>query len=143
MSNSEKNRSGALATDLDIAKIEARVRGAGASGNGHKRWMWQRATAIVLIPLSLWFLAGLLTHLIGPAQHATIWLSRPHVAVLMALAIPAATCHLAIGLESIFADYVAGASLRMILRIGLRSGLILAVLASWLSLARLVGGTPA
>jgi succinate dehydrogenase / fumarate reductase membrane anchor subunit len=81
------------------------------SGLGH--WWAQRASAIALVPLSLWFAAGLVAH--TGASHADVvaWLGAPVPAILMMLAIGAAFYHAMLGLEVVIEDYVHDAGTRI------------------------------
>jgi succinate dehydrogenase / fumarate reductase membrane anchor subunit len=78
----------------------------GSAKTGVQHWWTQRATAVALIPLTLWFV----TALVGFAGrgHAALiaWLESPLVAVLTILLLIALFQHVALGLQVVIEDYV-------------------------------------
>jgi succinate dehydrogenase / fumarate reductase membrane anchor subunit len=83
------------------------VRGLGAAHSGtHYFWM-QRLTALALIPLSVWFVTALVTHLLGASpQDMAQWLANPLVALAMAVLVFASFYHAKLGLQAVIEDYV-------------------------------------
>lgn len=79
--------------------------GFGAHRQGAGSWLLQRATAIVLVPLTLWFAASLIVH--TGSDHAAViaWLRSPLNAVLMALLLIVLFWHTALGLGVVIKDY--------------------------------------
>jgi succinate dehydrogenase / fumarate reductase membrane anchor subunit len=88
----------------------AKVRHLGSAKEGVNRWWWQRLTAILLVPLSLWFVGSLLSLVAGGADRDDFvdWLSGPVAAVLMLLFLGATFYHLKLGLQVVIEDYVHG-----------------------------------
>jgi len=84
----------------------ARARGLGAAHGGTHHWWIQRATAVVMVPLILWFAFSLAA--LGAADHATAsaWLAHPVNAVLALVLIAAMFHHLHLGLQVIIEDYI-------------------------------------
>ncbi len=84
----------------------ARVRGLGSAKSGTHHWWMQRLTAVALVPLSVWFVASLIS--IASADHATAiaWLHSPLVAVLSCALIVAIFYHGQLGLQVVLEDYV-------------------------------------
>lgn len=84
----------------------ARARGLGAAHGGTGHWWVQRATAIVMVPLILWFAFSLAA--LGPADYATAsaWLAHPVNAVLALVLIAVMFHHLNLGLQVVIEDYV-------------------------------------
>ncbi len=84
----------------------ARARGLGSAKSGTHHWWMQRLTAVVLVPLSLWFVASLLT--VVTADHATVvaWLRSPVVAILACAFIVAVFYHGQLGIRVVLEDYV-------------------------------------
>lgn len=84
----------------------AGVRGLGSAKSGTHHWWMQRLTAIALVPLSLWFVASLLS--IVTADHATViaWLHSPLVAILCCALVVAIFYHAQLGLQVVLEDYV-------------------------------------
>lgn len=86
--------------------------------SGVAHWKWQRRTALVLVPLSLWLLFSLVRNIGAPYQQAYDWVANPVVAVLLIIFICALFFHAKLGLQVIIEDYIADLSGRQaILRI--------------------------
>ncbi len=84
----------------------ARVRGLGSAKEGVHHWWSQRLTAVVLTPLSLWFIYSLVV--VTGAEYAIVisWLGKPLNAVLMLLFIFALYYHAALGVQVVIEDYI-------------------------------------
>lgn len=80
---------------------------------GARHWLLQRATAIALAPLSLWFVFSILGRVDAPAQVATEWIANPAVAAGLIFYLAAAFSHAQLGLRVIAEDYIAAEKLRM------------------------------
>ena len=91
---------------MSIRTPLARVRGLGAAKDGTHHWWLQRVTAVILIPLTLWFVISLLS--ISHADYAAFqqWLSNPIRAGLMATLLVAPLYHASLGMQVIYEDYV-------------------------------------
>jgi succinate dehydrogenase / fumarate reductase membrane anchor subunit len=92
--------------DMNLIAPIARVRGLGTAGQGTHHWWQQRLTAAALVPLALWFVAGLLS--IDPTDHAAViaWLRKPLSATLAILFVGALLHHAQLGLQVVIEDYV-------------------------------------
>lgn len=96
----------------DRATALHRAIGLGSAKTGVSHWWLQRATAVALIPLLVWFLAALVSHArVGHAE-LVVWLARPLTALLMILLLIALFQHLRLGLQVIAEDYVHADRLR-------------------------------
>lgn len=91
---------------MSIRTPLARVRGLGAAKDGTHHWWLQRVTAVILIPLVLWFIISLLA--ISHSDYATFqqWLSNPIRAGLMVTLLVATFYHASLGMQVIYEDYV-------------------------------------
>lgn len=90
----------ALRTDIKTA------RGLGSAKHGTEHWWSQRLTALALIPLSVWFVAGVVAHL-GASQAAfAAWLRSPMAATAMILTVAAAFHHGQAGMQVVYEDYI-------------------------------------
>ncbi len=116
------------------------ARGLGSSKTGVHHWWLQRATALALVPLSIWllFLVGGLLH----ANHAMVLatIGQPVNAVFLIVLAVCLFWHGALGLQVIIEDYVHTRWLEVTLQIALRFGALLgalacvmAILAVWLA----------
>lgn len=73
---------------------------------GSHHWWLQRATALVLVPLTLWFVPTMLNH-IGDAHFAArAWVAQPAVALALIAYLAAAFFHAQLGMQVIIEDYV-------------------------------------
>jgi len=84
----------------------ARVEGLGAAHRGTEHFTRQRATAVALAPLSIWFVCSALALVGADRTAAAEFLAQPLNAVLMALFIIAGLIHMATGLQVVIEDYV-------------------------------------
>jgi succinate dehydrogenase / fumarate reductase membrane anchor subunit len=102
----------------------ARARGLGAAHRGTETFWRQRLTALANVPLVLFLILSILTH-IG-ADYATVrdYLAKPVVALLMLALVVSATIHMRIGLKEIIDDYVHDHGAKLVC-------LVLATLYSW------------
>ncbi|HUZ73277.1 MAG TPA: succinate dehydrogenase, hydrophobic membrane anchor protein [Stellaceae bacterium] len=83
-----------------------RAVGLGSAKEGVQHWWAQRLTALALVPLLLWFVAGLVAH-IGADRAAVVrWLGAPLPAIAMALLLIAGLYHMALGVQVVIEDYV-------------------------------------
>jgi succinate dehydrogenase / fumarate reductase, membrane anchor subunit len=84
----------------------SRARGLGSAKDGVHHWIWQRLTAVALIPLTLWFVVSLTSH--AGADYAAVraWVATPHVAVLLSLYLATLFHHSQLGLQVVIEDYV-------------------------------------
>jgi succinate dehydrogenase / fumarate reductase membrane anchor subunit len=83
-----------------------RAIGLGSAKFGAEHWWLQRVTAVALIPLAVWFMAGLIAHGgDGPAAVST-WLAHPWIALPMILLMVTLFQHTRLGLQVIIEDYV-------------------------------------
>ena len=119
----------------------AKVRHLGAAKEGANHWWWQRLTAILLVPLSLWFVGSLWSIVVGGADRDALvdWLSGPVAAVLMLLFLGATFYHLKLGLQVVIEDYVHGPCKWVLLILNTLLCLLLA-LAALYSVILIAGG---
>jgi succinate dehydrogenase / fumarate reductase membrane anchor subunit len=93
-------------TALRDEVVPRRVRQFGSARDGLREWRLQRLTAIMLIPLSLYFVASILTLVTSDRKTAADWLALPVPALLVILAVIAGITHALIGVRSVVLDYV-------------------------------------
>jgi succinate dehydrogenase / fumarate reductase membrane anchor subunit len=83
-----------------------RVRGLGAAHGGTETFWHQRVTAIVNIPLAIFLILSIVSHIGADYGQVKAYLAQPVVAVLMLALIISTTIHMRIGLKEIIDDYV-------------------------------------
>ncbi|CBS87998.1 succinate dehydrogenase, hydrophobic membrane anchor protein [Azospirillum lipoferum] len=96
------------------------ARGLGSAKHGTEHWWSQRLTAIALVPLTVWFVFGVIGHL--GADHAAFvaWMKSPFSAVMMVLTAVVTFHHAQSGLQMVIEDYVHVEWQKMALIIGVK-----------------------
>ena len=91
-----------------------RVRGLGAAHHGTETFWRQRVTAVANIPLVIFLVLSIVSH-IG-ASHAEVkaYMAHPLVAVIMLALILSAAIHMRIGLREIIEDYIHTKGLKVV-----------------------------
>jgi succinate dehydrogenase / fumarate reductase membrane anchor subunit len=90
-----------------------RVLGLGSAKEGVEHWWRQRTTALLLVPLTLWFVIEVI-RLVGADRAAMIaWMHNPLVVVFAILLIAATFYHAALGLQVVIEDYVHGEAAKL------------------------------
>ena len=84
----------------------AHVRGLGSAKSGSHHWWVQRITAILLVPLTLWFIASLVCISRAEYQDAVAWIGQPINTVLLLIFLAAMYYHAFLGLQVIIEDYL-------------------------------------
>lgn len=84
----------------------ARARGLGAAKKGVQHWWWQRLTAVVLVPLCLWFIGTIVTMQASDYSTVVNWIQSPLVSGLLVFLIAALFYHTQLGLQAVIEDYV-------------------------------------
>lgn len=91
----------------DFRSPISKARGLGSAKSGTAHFIAERATALALIPLSLWFIINLLGLIIGSDIMAiTGWIKSPVNAAFLALFIFFAFWHSKLGVQVIIEDYI-------------------------------------
>jgi succinate dehydrogenase / fumarate reductase membrane anchor subunit len=106
----------------------ARARGLGAAKEGTEHWWLQRLTAVLLVPLGLWFVSGIWWLVMQGASHDDLrsWLQGPVTATLMILFAGATFYHLKLGMQVVVEDYVHDKRMKWGMLIVLSLGCLLA-----------------
>jgi len=89
-----------------LRPLFSKILGSGKEAVLH--WWMQRITAVVLVPVVIWF--AFAVAMLGSASYQTVasWLQSPVVAILLILFIVATFYHIKLGMEVIIDDYVRG-----------------------------------
>ena len=99
-------------------------------------WWAQRLTAVVLIPLSLWFVYSLTTMYSANYETVTLWLNNATNSLLMLFFILSLYYHAVLGLQVVIEDYVASdwqrKSLLLLIKIIFSIAALSAVIATFL-----------
>ena len=91
----------------------SKVKGLGSAKEGTGHFWHQRLTALILIPLVLWFAYSVASM---PVDHATLigWVKQPAVAIALILLILASFYHAQLGIQIVIEDYVSTHSTRTV-----------------------------
>ena len=93
----------------------SRARGMGSAKHGVGHWITQRATAIALVPLVLFFLATMIAMAGAPYEVVRDYLGQPLIAFGYVLLIIIGLWHMKIGLSEVVADYIPSEGMKMTL----------------------------
>ena len=118
-----------------------RVRGLGSAKEGSGSWMAERLTALALIPLTLWFVAVLISGLDADYAAMRAWMAGPGNLTLMVLLLGIAFWHMALALTVILEDYVHNKPVEMACVIAVKLGSLLLGVFSIVAVIKIgVGG---
>ncbi len=92
-----------------MRRREALTKASGTStaGNSVRHWWYQRLSAVILLPLSLWFIYELTT--LASLDYAAVrsWITTPSTVILFILFIPTLFYHAQAGMQEVIEDYAA------------------------------------
>lgn len=127
-------------TDRRLATPLARVRGLGSAKEGVSHWWVQRLTALALVPLTLWFVASLIS--VAGADHATVvaWIGAPFPALVLILLIAATFWHAQLGVQVVIEDYVHHEGLKIASILAVKAACLVLGLAAILAVLRIALG---
>ena len=91
-----------------------RVRGLGAAHRGTETFWRQRVTAVANIPLVIFLILAIVSHIGSSYGEVKAYLASPIVAVVMLALVVSAAIHLRIGLKEIIEDYVHGEGAKVV-----------------------------
>ncbi len=94
-------------TKIKIMRSQlGRARGMGSAKSGTHHWWVERATAVALIPLTIWFVFAVI-HLAGrPQPFVQHWVSHPVNTVLLLALVAMTFHHMQLGLQVVMEDYI-------------------------------------
>lgn len=119
----------------------ALARGLGSAKDGTSHWWMQRVTAVLLAPLSVWFLFCALPMIGAGYADARVWLAQPMHAFLILALVLAVIYHALLGVQVVVEDYIHARWLEVALLTAVRLIAFLAALATSLAVVRIaVGG---
>lgn len=114
------------------------VRGLGSAKDGVHHWWMQRVTAIILIPLTVWFMCSLMSHVVGKdLQALKDWLGSPGVAITLLVMLTALFYHARLGLQVVIEDYVHCACKKTALIVFITILFPVLTLISWMSVLKI------
>ncbi|MGD9582855.1 MAG: succinate dehydrogenase, hydrophobic membrane anchor protein [Lysobacterales bacterium] len=118
----------------------ARARGLGSAKDGVAHWWLQRLSAVLLLPLSLWFFWAVAPLLRADYPDARTYFAQPLAAFLLIAFLLAAIYHALLGLQVVIEDYVHGRALEVGLQLLVKLAAFMLALAVVYSLIRITLG---
>jgi succinate dehydrogenase / fumarate reductase membrane anchor subunit len=91
-----------------------RVRGLGAAHGGTETFWRQRLTALANIPLVIFLILSIVSHIGADYGTVKAYFGQPVVAVLMLALVISVSIHMRIGLKEIIEDYVHGEGAKVV-----------------------------
>lgn len=117
-----------------------RVRGLGSAKDGTNHWLAQRVSAVLLAPLSIWFLVCLWPVLGQNYADARVYLAQPMHAFLLLAFLLTLIYHALLGVQVVIEDYIHTRWLEVSLQVAIKLIAFLAALATAFALIRIVLG---
>ncbi len=110
------------------------------SAKGTSVFIIQRASAVILVPLGVWFLVGVVSHLGADYATARAFVANPFNAVLLGAFLIVGVWHMRIGMAEIILDYIHSWLRDVLLFVNRLFALGLIVAAAWATYAILFAG---
>lgn len=118
----------------------AKVRGLGSAREGVAHWWAQRLTAILLVPLSIWFLWSVAPMVGAGYPDARVFLAQPLNAFLLMAFVLTLLYHGMLGLQVVIEDYIHQRALELSLQIVVKLAAFLCALGTVYALIRITLG---
>lgn len=120
----------------------ARARGLGTAKKGVQHWWWQRLTAVVLVPLCLWFIGTIVTMQASDYSTVINWIQSPLVSGLLVFLIAALFYHTQLGLQVVIEDYVHSEWVKITVLIVAQFLMVLLALTAVIAVLKIALGAP-
>jgi succinate dehydrogenase / fumarate reductase, membrane anchor subunit len=118
----------------------AKVRGLGSAREGVAHWWAQRLTAVLLIPLSIWFLCCVARFVGADYPDARVFLAQPLNAFLLMAFVVTLLYHGMLGVQVVIEDYIHTRALELGLQILVKLIVFLCALGTVYALIRITLG---
>ena len=126
------------ALHVDVLRSQLkRVRGLGSARSGSGAWWAERLTSIALVPLTLWFIASVISLEGATRADMIAWLREPMQLVLILCLIVTTFWHMEQGLRVVIEDYVRHNVTRITMLLLSRGVCVIAALLCVVSVLRL------
>jgi succinate dehydrogenase / fumarate reductase membrane anchor subunit len=123
----------------DLRSPLGRALGLGSARDGARPWWRERVSAIVLLPLMVWFVASIVFHMGSDYAVTIAWLRTPLASICMVLMLIALFYHTALGLTVVIEDYV-HSGLKFAVLTTMRLGCFVLAVAGILAVLRIAFG---
>jgi len=115
-----------------------RVKALGTAKHGFGHWWMQRLSAVLMIPLGIWFMISLTTLENLSPDILMQWLHNPMPAIFMTLWTITVVYHGTLGLQVIIEDYVHGKRMALTLLVLIKFAMLGMIIVTFFSLFKLV-----
>jgi succinate dehydrogenase / fumarate reductase membrane anchor subunit len=123
---------------IDILRSQlGRARGLGSAHEGTGTWLAHTLTSIALVPLTLWFICGMVRLVGATRQDVADWLGSPLTLALMLCLLVMTFHHMRLGLSTVVEDYIHQPVLRLTALLTIRAATLFLGLACVVSVLRL------
>ena len=99
---------------MSLATPLKKVRGLGSAKSGTEHFWQQRLTALLNLPLLVFFVLFILCHLGATATEVKSSLQNPLLAITLVLTLASVFWHMRLGMQVIIEDYVHGHAAKLI-----------------------------
>ncbi len=96
----------------------SQVRGLGSAKEGTGHFWWQRLTSVANIPLTIFLVASIVTHVGNDHASVAAYLGSPLVAIGLMMFILSTVFHMYLGMQTIIEDYVHHEGLKILSLMG-------------------------
>jgi succinate dehydrogenase / fumarate reductase, membrane anchor subunit len=122
-----------------MRSLLGRARGLGSARSGTETWWAERVTSVALVPLSIWFVASMLSlHGHGGGRAAVAhWAASPITAALLVALVLATFRHMQLGLQAVIEDYVHVEATKTISLLVMKGAVALLALLALISVLKL------
>lgn len=114
-----------------------RARGLGSAKSGLRHWWVQRATAVALVPLAVWFIINAIIHAGATRAGIVAWVHEPVTATLMLALIVCLFEHMQLGLQVVIEDYVHRESCRIATLLVVKAIVVLVAILAAISVLKM------
>ena len=94
-------------------------------------------TALALVPLSIWFVFSIISHIGDSHTEISVWIAQPSVALLLILYLGFMFFHAQLGVQVVIEDYIHSEPVKIVSLLLIKGIAIVAGLASILAVLRL------
>ncbi|OIR06208.1 succinate dehydrogenase cytochrome b556 small membrane subunit [mine drainage metagenome] len=110
---------------MSLRTVLGRVRGLGSAKSGTREGAMQRLTAMALVPLCLWLIASIVSHVGASYETMHAWLGSTHTSALLLCLLFALVLHVQLGLKMVVDDYVHGGCAHAVTLLAIKLGTVL------------------
>ena len=112
----------------------ASARGLGSAKEGVSHWWVQRVSALILIPLMLWFTFSLISKLDANLAQMSAWVASPLNAALLVMTMVVMCYHSMLGLQVVIEDYISDEKTKILMLVLSKGVLSLIAISSVVSI---------